>query len=62
MFLPPGGKRGSFKGLVRPVLDYGSSVWDPPGVVLQEELCKSALDLCNYNYDNWEYDWHSWYS
>ena len=35
------------KGLVRPVLDYGSSVWDPhpatpiahpPGVVLQEEL------------------------
>ena len=23
---------------MRPVLDYGSSVWDPPGVVLQEEL------------------------
>ena len=23
---------------MRPVLDYGSSVWDPPDVVLQEEL------------------------
>ena len=23
---------------MHPVLDYGSSVWDPPGVVLQEEL------------------------
>ena len=23
---------------MRPVLDYGSSVWEPPGVVLQEEL------------------------
>ena len=28
----------AYKGLVRPVLDYGSSIWDPPGVVLQEEL------------------------
>ena len=31
-------KEAAYKGLVRPVLDYGSSVWDPPGVVLQEEL------------------------
>ena len=40
-------KGAGFKGLVRPVLDYGSSVRDPPGVVLQEELeaCKSAPDL-----------------
>ena len=29
-------KEAAYKGLVRPVLDYGSSVWDPPGVVLQE--------------------------
>ena len=36
--MPPGGKRAAYKGLVRPVLDYGSSVWDSPGVVLQEEL------------------------
>ena len=31
-------KEAAYKGLVCPVLDYGSSVWDPPGVVLQEEL------------------------
>ena len=44
------------KGLVRPVLDYGGSVWDPPGVVLQEEL-ESVQKLAarfvtgNYNYE-----------
>ena len=27
-------KEAAYKGLVRPFLDYGSSVWDPPGVVL----------------------------
>ena len=31
-------KEAAYRGLVRPFLDYGSSVWDPPGVVLQEEL------------------------
>ena len=31
-------KEAAYKGLVRPVLDYGSSVWDPLGVVLQKEL------------------------
>ena len=31
-------KEAAYKGLVCPVLDYGSSVWDPPRVVLQEEL------------------------
>ena len=46
----------AYKGLVRPVLDYGSSVWDPPGVVLQEELesvQKRAARFMtgNYNYE-----------
>ena len=31
-------KEAAYEGLVCPVLDYGSLVWDPPGVVLQEEL------------------------
>ena len=31
-------KEAAYKGLVCRVLDYGSLVWDPPGVVLQEEL------------------------
>ena len=49
-------KEAGYKGLVRPVLDYGSSVWDPPGVVLQEELesvQKRAARFVtgNYNYE-----------
>ena len=49
-------KEAAYKGLVRPVLDYGSSVWDPPGVVLQEELesvqKRAAIFVTgNYNYE-----------
>ena len=49
-------KEAAYKGLVRPGLDYGSSVWDPPGVVLQEELesvQKRAARFMtgNYNYE-----------
>ena len=49
-------KEAAYKGQVRPVLDYGSSVWDPPGVVLQEELesvQKRAARFVtgNYNYE-----------
>ena len=49
-------KEAAYKGLVRPVLDNGSSVWDPPGVVLQEELesvQKRAVRFVtgNYNYE-----------
>ena len=41
---------------MRPVLNYGSSVWDPPGVVLQEELesvqKRAAIFVTgNYNYE-----------
>ena len=31
-------KVSAYKGLVCPVLEYGSSVWDPSGILLQEEL------------------------
>ena len=33
-------KEAAYKGLVRPVLEYGSSVWDPHTLGLQEELEK----------------------
>ena len=41
---------------MRPIPDYGSSVWDPPGVVLQEELesVQKRAARCvtgNYNYE-----------
>ena len=56
IFLPQEVKEAAYKGLVRPVLDYGSSVWDPPSVVLQEELesvQKRAARFVtgNYNYE-----------
>ena len=49
-------KEVAYKGLVRPVLDYGSSVWDAPVVVLQEELesvqkCAARFMTGNYNYE-----------
>ena len=40
---------------MRPLLDYGSSVWDSPGVVLQEELesvQKRAARFVTGNYKN----------
>ena len=49
-------KEAAYKGLVRSVLDYGSSVWDPPGVVLREELESvqkrtARFVTGNYNYE-----------
>ena len=37
---PPDVKEAAYKGLVWPVLEYGSSVWDPHIHGLQEELEK----------------------
>ena len=31
-------KEAAYKGLVRPALEYGSSIWDPQNVVFQEEI------------------------
>ena len=49
-------KEAAYKELIDPVLDYGSSVWDPQDVVLKEEL-ESVQKLAarfvtgNYNYE-----------
>ena len=50
-------KEAAYKRLVLPVLEYGSSLWDHPGVVLQEELesvPKRAARIVtgNYNYES----------
>ena len=33
-------KEAAYKGMVHPILEYGSSVWDPHTGKLQEELVK----------------------
>ena len=49
-------KEAAYKGLVRPVLDYGSSTWDPPGVVLQEELESVQKRAARFVTGNYSYE------
>ena len=44
-------KESAYKGLVHPVLEYGSSVWDPQSILLQDELEKVARFVTG-NYTN----------
>ena len=49
-------KEAAYKGLVRPVLEYSGSVWDPSGVGLQNELEKvqnraARFVTGNYNFE-----------
>ena len=41
---------------MRPVLDYGSSVWDLPGVVLQEELESMQKRTARFVTGNYNYE------
>ena len=41
---------------MRPVLDYGSSVWDPSGVVLQEELESVQKRTARFVTGNYSYE------
>ena len=48
-------KEAAYKGMVRPILEYGSSVWDPHPDKLQEELEKvqnRAARFVTRNYVN----------
>ena len=48
-------KEAAYKGMVRPILEYGSSVWDPHTDKLQEELEKvqnCAARFVTRNYVN----------
>ena len=49
-------KEAAYKGLVRPVLEYSGSVWDPSGVGLLNELEKvpnraARFVTGNYNFE-----------
>ena len=58
IFKVKGVKEAAYKGLVRPVLDYGSWVWDPPppDVVLQEELESVQKRAARFVTDNYNYE------
>ena len=49
-------KEAAYKGLVAPVLDNGSSVWDPAGVVLQEELKSLQKRAARFVIGNYSYE------
>ena len=53
-------KEAAYKGLVRPFMDYGSSVWDhpppPAGVVLQEELESVQKRAATFVTGNYSYE------
>ena len=53
-------KEAAYKGIVRPVLEYGSSVWDPNTDELEKVQNRAARFVTrNYVYET-EYDWHPW--
>ena len=49
-------KEAAYKGLVRPILDYSSSVWDHSGVVLQEELESVQKRAARFVTGNYSYE------
>ena len=42
---PQNVKEAAYKGMVRSILEYGSSVWDPHPDKLQEELERKCLEI-----------------
>ena len=52
-------KEAAYKGLVRPVLDCCTSVWDPLGIVLQEELESAQKRAARFVTGNYNYETRS---
>ena len=49
-------KKAAYKGMVRPILEYGSSVWDPYTDKLQEELEKVQNRAARFVTRNYVYE------
>ena len=49
-------KEAAYKGLVHPFVDYGSLVWDPPGIVPQEELESVQKRAARFVTGNYSYE------
>ena len=53
---PQNVKEATYKGMVRPILEYGSSVWDPHTDKLQEELEKVQNRAARFVTRNYVYE------
>ena len=53
---PQNVKEAAYKGMVRPILEYGSSVWDPHTGKLQEELEKVQNRTARFVTRNYVYE------
>ena len=49
-------KEAAYKDKVRPILEYGSSVWDPHTDMLQEELEKVQNRAARFETRNYVYE------
>ena len=49
-------KEAAYKGLVRQVLEYSGSVWDPSGVCLQNELEKVQNQVARFVTGNYNFE------
>ena len=49
-------KESAYKGLVRPILEFGSSVWDPQSILLQDELEKVQKRVARFVTGNYVYE------
>ena len=52
-------KETAYKGMVRPILEYGSSVWDPHTDKLQEEVEKVQHRAARFVTRNYVYETRS---
>ena len=53
---PKNVKEAAYKGMVRPILEYGSLVWDPHTDKLQEELEKVQNRAARFSTRNYVYE------
>ena len=49
-------KEAAYKGLMRPVLEYSSSIWDPSDVGLQNELEKVQIRVARFLTGNYNFE------
>ena len=56
MACPKDVKESAYKGLVRAVLEYGSSAWEPQSILLQDELEKVQKRAARFVTGNYTYE------